>query len=303
MRFSIYQDSLVGERQVNQDRMGYCYTRDCLLMLVADGMGGHLHGEIAAQLALQAAAGVFQANARPMLDAPARFLDHALRRGHREILDYQQASRLPDAPRTTIVACVVQQGQVWWAHVGDSRFYWLRDGQVFLRTRDHSKVQNLIDLGLIQPDEADDHPERNKVLNCLGSPFEPTVEIGGPRPLEAGDTLLLCSDGVWGPMSDGRLAAALPGASLLIDVPRLVRQAVERGGPFADNATALAMTWEGEAGKGVQSAAVPDGAITTTIAVGPPDSAALGDAISEDEIERTIREIRAVIFRTGGNRS
>lgn len=301
MRFSIYQDSLIGERQVNQDRMGYCFTRESLLMLVADGMGGHLHGEIAAQMALQAAAAMFQAQARPLLADPAVFLDVALRRGHREILNFQRANRLPDAPRTTIVACVVQQGQAWWAHAGDSRFYWLREGAVLTRTRDHSKVQNLVDLGLLAPEEADGHPERNKVLNCLGSPFEPTIEMGGPQALVPGDTLLLCSDGVWGPLTDAGLVATLGADSALVGVPMLVRRAVEAGGALADNATALAMTWEGEedTGRGLSSALVPDGAITTTISVGPPDGAAAPDAISEDEIERTIREIRDAIARTG----
>lgn len=302
MRFSIYQDSLVGDRQVNQDRMGYCYTRDCLLMVVADGMGGHLQGEVAAQIALQSAAAMFQAKARPKLADPALFLDVALRRGHREILRYQQAHRLPEPPRTTVVACLVQRGRAWWAHAGDSRLYWLRDGNVLMRTRDHSKVQNLVDLGLIEPEEAGDHPERNKVLNCLGSPFEPTIEIGGPQPVSVGDTLLLCTDGVWGPTADAEIAGLLADDSVLVGVPRLVRRAVDRGGPLADNATALAMTWEGEAGTGIHTAGVPEGAITTTIAVGSHDAIAAGDAISDDEIERTIREIRAAISRTGGNR-
>jgi protein phosphatase len=303
MRFSIYQDSLIGERQSNQDRMGYCYTRDSLLMLVADGMGGHLHGEIAAQLALQAAAVLFQSQARPRLADPALFLDLALRRGHREILEFQRARRLPDAPRTTIVACVVQQGRAWWAHAGDSRFYWLRDGALLTRTRDHSKVQSLIDLGLLAPADADGHPERNKVLNCLGSPFEPTIEVGGPRSLVAGDTLVLCSDGVWGPLTDSGMVATLGDSGALAGVPTLVRRAVAAGGATADNATALALTWEDEldGGAGVSSELVPDGAITTTIAVGPPDEA-LPDAISDDEIERTIREIREAIARTGGHR-
>lgn len=302
MRFSIYQDSLTGERQLNQDRMGYCFTRDSLLMLVADGMGGHQHGEIAAQIALQAAAAMFQSQARPMLADPAVFLDLALRRGHREILRFQQANRLPDAPRTTIVACLVQQGQAWWAHAGDSRFYWIRGGALMARTRDHSKVQNLVDLGLVHPDDAERHPERNKVLNCLGSPFEPTIEIGGPLSLAEGDTLLLCSDGVWGPLPESELLAALGEEPVMVGVPLLVRRAVELGGALADNATALAMTWEGEdeAGRGLSSDLVPDGAITTTISVGPPDGAA-PDAISEDEIERTIREIRDAIARTGGH--
>lgn len=246
MRFSIYQDSLTGARRVNQDRMGYCFTRDALLMLVVDGMGGHAHGEVAARIALQAAAVAFQSQARPALAEPQAFLDLALRRGHREILRFQHRHRLPDSPRTTIVACVVQKGRVWWAHAGDSRFYWLRDWAVLTHTRDHSVLQDLIDRGLVRPEDAASHPDRNKVLNCLGSPFDPTVEVGGPKAIEPGDTLLLCSDGVWGPLRDSEIVSTMALQAVPVAVPMLVRRAVERSGPIADNATALAMTWEGD---------------------------------------------------------
>lgn len=302
MRFSIYQDSLCGARASNQDRMGYCFTRDCLLMLVADGMGGHLHGEIAAQLALQAVAACFQAEARPALADPHAFLDRALRHAHHEILRYQTLHRLPEAPRTTIVAAVVQLGRAWWAHAGDSRLYWLRAGRLVARTRDHSKVQNLIDLGQIDPAAADSHPERNKVLNCLGSPFEPTVDPGGDVPLEPGDTLMLCSDGVWSGVDESTLAGLMSGESVAENVPQLVRRAIEQSGSFADNATALAMSWAGADphGPALSSDDVPDGAITTTIAVGLLDQDSPADTLTEDEIERTIREIRDAITRTGG---
>ena len=300
MRFSIYQDSLLGARSVNQDRMGYCFTRDSLLMVVADGMGGHLRGEVAAHIALQATAARFQELARPALADPAAFLDDALRRAHREILRYQAQHGMPEAPRTTVVACVVQDGSAWWAHAGDSRFYWLREGRVQERTRDHSKVQNLIDLGVIDEGEGDSHPERHKVLNCLGSPFEPTIEVGGPAGLHTGDTLLLCSDGVWAAMPERELAAALSEDSVLVAVPRLVQHAVELQGATADNATALAMTWEDDdLGEGLSSLQVPEGALTTTIAVGALDGEPPGD-LSEDDIERTIREIREAIQRSGG---
>ncbi len=301
MRFSIYQDSLIGARASNQDRMGYCYTRDSLLMLVADGMGGHLRGEVAAHLSLQAAAAAFQESARPRVPDPRRFLDAALRRAHREILRYQDTHRLPESPRTTVVACLVQDGRAWWAHAGDSRAYLLRGDRVVARTRDHSKVQSLIDLGMIDPADGATHPERNKVLNCLGSPFEPTIEQGGDSVLEPGDTLLLCSDGVWSALPEAELLALLTAGSVLDTVPLVVREAVGRAGPLADNATALAMTWESaDADRaGHSSQDVPDGAITTTIAVGTLDETAAGEALTEDEIERTIREIRDAISRAG----
>lgn len=302
LRFSIYQDTDLGHRASNQDRMGYCFTRDALLMIVADGMGGHLRGEIAAQIAMQTAAADFQQAARPALADPAGFLDQTLRRGHREILRYQQLYRLPESPRTTVVACVVQDGRAWWAHAGDSRLYWIRGTDCLSRTQDHSKVQNLINLGLISPAEQETHPERNKVLNCLGSPFEPTVELGGSPRLEAGDILLLCSDGVWSAWDEGTICARLAGVPVAQSIPLLVHGAVDELGALADNATAIAMRWEGDSlGDDLSSATVPDGAITTTIALWPLEDEQDVEPLSDDDIERTIAEIRRAIERSGGH--
>ena len=302
MRFSSYQDSLIGARPANQDRMGYCFTRDCLMMVVADGMGGHLRGDIAAQIAVHACAAAFQPAAQPRLADPEDFLETALRRAHRETLRYQSANRLPESPRTTVVACIVQDGQAWWAHAGDSRLYWLRGERVLARTRDHSKVQSLISLGLISPDEHDTHPERNKVLNCLGSPFEPMIEIGGASQLHEGDTLLLCSDGVWAAVEENELCGALSGVALEHSIPSLVHSAVARHGALADNATALAMTWGApEVGLAtISSGEVPPGAMTTTVVLQAAEGGDADDALSEEEIERTVREIRDAIERSGG---
>jgi protein phosphatase len=163
-------------------------------------------------------------------------------------------------------------------------------------------VQSLIDLGLLHPDDAEQHPERHLVLNCLGSPFEPAIELGGPRTVQRGDTLFLCSDGVWSPLPEPDLVSLLCAEPVLVSVPALVRHAVEQGGASADNATAIAMTWEAidSLDQAVHSVQVPDGAITTTIAVGPPGEPEDPDPISDEEIERTIREIREAIERTGG---
>jgi protein phosphatase len=101
MRFSIFQDTALGHRALNQDRMGYVFTRDTLLMVVADGMGGHDRGEVAAQIALQAPAAWFRQQAKVPLADPAQFLQAALGRAHREILDYQFRHDMPEPPRTT----------------------------------------------------------------------------------------------------------------------------------------------------------------------------------------------------------
>lgn len=300
MRFTIFQDSALGGRTVNQDRMGYCFTRDCLLMLVADGMGGHLRGEIAAQIAMQTAGSAFQRQARPALADPITFLDQALRAAHREILRYQDLHGMPEAPRTTVVACIVQGGTAWWAHAGDSRLYWVRDGVVRARTRDHSKVESMVALGLLKPHEQESHPERNKVLNCLGSPFEPTIEISPGVELRAGDTLMLCSDGLWSGVAEAEICRRLSAGPATNAVPELVRAAVAAGGRLADNTTAVAMNWDSEARMvdTLSGAMLPDGAVTTTIELGRLDPEPAKE-LSEDEIERTIREIRTAIERSG----
>jgi PPM family protein phosphatase len=300
LRFSIFQDSLLGGRKVNQDRMGYSYTRDALLMVVADGMGGHAQGEVAAQLSLRAMGSYFQSQVKTSVDDPAAFMDAGFRKAHRDILRYYDESQLPESPRTTLVAAIVQHGKVWWAHSGDSRFYLLRANRTHARTMDHSKVQTLVNLGLIAEGEQHRHPERNKVLNCLGSPIEPTVEIGGPENLLPGDVLMLCSDGVWSALGDIEVCTAFARTPVNVAVPRLVQMAIEREGEGADNTTALAMQWEGDnlSDGQVSSGEMPDGAVTTTIGLeGVEFNEASGD-LSDDEIEQTIREIKAAIERS-----
>ncbi len=138
MQFSVYQVSRRGGREKNEDRMGYCYTRDAGLFALADGMGGHPEGEVASQLALQTLAAVFQREAKPRLQDPLRFLHDAAMAGHHQLLRYATEKALLDTPRTTLVACVIQDNMAYWAHCGDSRLYLVRGDKLLARTRDHS---------------------------------------------------------------------------------------------------------------------------------------------------------------------
>jgi serine/threonine protein phosphatase PrpC len=303
MRFSIFQDTDIGARASNQDRMGYCFSRESLLMIVADGMGGHMRGEVAAQLSMQTAAAMFQQAAQPRLQDPAEFLDQAFRAGHRELHRYREMHGLPECPRTTIVACIIQDNMAWWAHAGDSRLYLMRRGKVATRTRDHSKVESLLNLGLITQEQSETHPERNKVLNCLGSPFEPSIEVHSQYPLRSGDVIVLCSDGFWSGVDETGMAKDLNEEPVMEVVPRLVRRAVQRNGATADNTTALALQWDSGIDVDdiptLSSLGLPDGAVTTTIAIGlnpGPESEATD--LTEDEIERTIAEIQSAIQRS-----
>jgi protein phosphatase len=243
MRFAIYQDSHVGGRASNQDRMGYCFTREALLLLLADGMGGHQNGEIAAALTLQTMGALFRERATPDITDPPGMLDELIYAAHQSLLGYRATHRLPDTPRTTIVACLVQHGQAWWAHCGDSRLYWLRGGRILSRTVDHSHIERLVALGRVSPHERANHPERNKLYNCVGAPTLPQIDKAAPVRLQSGDQLLLCSDGLWSCVREHELAYRLSVAPLEQSVPELVRQAAQVGGKTGDNVTALAVTW------------------------------------------------------------
>ncbi|HLO94198.1 MAG TPA: PP2C family serine/threonine-protein phosphatase, partial [Burkholderiaceae bacterium] len=189
MKFGVYQVSRRGGREKNEDRMGYCYTRDAGLFVLADGMGGHPEGEVAAQMALVTVASMFQREAQPVLKNPTQFLDDAVQIAHQQLLRYSQEKGLPDTPRTTIVVCAMQRGVAYWAHCGDSRLYMLRNGELMARTRDHSYSELQEALGR-HAAQGTERFNRNVLFTCLGSPGKPMVDICGPIPLEAGDRIL-----------------------------------------------------------------------------------------------------------------
>ena len=141
MRFTVFQVSRRGGRQKNEDRMGYCYTRESGLFVLADGMGGHPEGEVAAQLALQTVSTLYQRQAQPRIAHPADFLARALLAAHRRLLSYASSKAMLDTPRTTLVAALLQDHGATWVHCGDSRLYLVREGALLTRTRDHSYVE------------------------------------------------------------------------------------------------------------------------------------------------------------------
>lgn len=295
MRFTIYQESRIGTRPSNQDRIAYCYSRDALLMMVADGMGGHQHGELAAHLATQFITHAFQREAQPRLADPAHFLSRTLLAAHYAIVDDSYDRRLAEPPRTTVVVCVIQGGVAWWAHAGDSRLYLLRENSLQTRTRDHSRLQLLIDQGSISEQEAAAHPGRNRIYSCLGGTRIPQFDYSEPQPLQNGDLIALCTDGLWGPLDDDHIAAQLGSAPPAQAVPLLLDRAELESAGHSDNLSMLAMCWHDEHSQQhadsifTQTMALDD--FATQIDVGERSPAAL----DEDEIERAIREINEAI--------
>ena len=297
MKFSVFQETRKGGRQYNQDRFGYSYSRDSLLLVVADGMGGHLHGEVAAQITVELLSDQFQQKANPIILNPAEFLQDALMRCHDAIYNYAIAHHLIEVPRTTVVACILQDGIAYWAHVGDSRFYLIRESQVIAQTRDHSKVRKMVDAGLITEKEALIHAEKNKIYNCLGGSLIPEIEIGGKVVLHDGDALLLCTDGFWGSLAESEITHFLTSFPVMFSVPQLMDRAEIRGGAYGDNLTALAINWHDsndfpDTEAFVSTQKLDANTISTHI---DAMTLAATPEISDDDIEKAIAEIQAAI--------
>jgi len=304
MRFSVYQVSRKGGREKNEDRMGYCYTRDSGLFALADGMGGHPEGEVASQLALQTLAALFQRDSKPTLADPLRFLHEAIIAGHHQLLRYATQRALIDTPRTTVVACVMQGNAAYWAHCGDSRLYMVRGDKLIARTRDHSYSELQETLSQVVP--MGERFNRNVLFTCLGSPGKPVVDTVGPLLLQAGDRLLLCSDGLWGSVTDAVITEQLAKHPISDAVPELVEQALRNGGAKSDNVSILAMEWESaedsDSAAGISTQTLGEEVFASTI-----QASVLGqevpDELDDAEIERSIKEINEAIRRSSQKKS
>jgi serine/threonine protein phosphatase PrpC len=297
VKFGVFQVSRKGGREKNEDRMGYCYTRDAVMFALADGMGGHPEGEMAAQLALQSLAARFQLLAKPRLPDPSSFLRDSVMIAHQELLAYAKGRGLTDTPRTTIVVCIAQGGAAYWAHCGDSRLYIVRGTELLARTRDHSYTELQEALG-----RGNEKVNRNVLFTCLGSPGRPMIDIQGPLGLQVGDRLMLCSDGLWGQVPDPTIVNLLAAKPLPDAVPDLVEQALREGGAKSDNVTVLALEWEGEDDpaaetEGLSTRSLHESAFATTIQAALLEQMDRKTTLDEEEIERAVEEINATIKR------
>lgn len=299
MKFSVFQLSRKGGREKNEDRMGYCYTSESGLFVLADGMGGHPEGEVAAQLALQTIAALYQKEARPIIQNTTEFLSSAVLAAQHHIFRYATEKAMLDTPRTTLVAVILQGTGATWVHCGDSRLYVVRDGELLTRTRDHSYLEQQSAGGVKLS-----RINRNILFTCLGSPTKPVFDITGPVTLQQGDKLLLCSDGLWGSLSDDEIVRQLASKSVSDAVPDLVENALRAGGERSDNVTVLAMEWETpdafESTCGVSTDSIMNGVFASTIQAGGLD--AMDDDLDEAMIERSIAEINEAIRRSAGRK-
>jgi len=246
-------------RTLNQDDCGEFQDTDSgiRLLVVADGMGGHRGGEVASQMAVQKMGDVFEQSAHP---SSKEILAEAFREANESIFERANHESELSGMGTTAVALILDgRNEAYLAHVGDSRAYRMRKGQLEQLTDDHSVVGELVRGGQLSPEEARHHPQSNEILRALGT--RPDVDIEFTLiDVRAGDRFLMCSDGLSGMLSDQAIAAALVEGSAEEVTQRLIELANEAGG--TDNIT-------------VQVAFLPDPDPETTVtALELPDSSA-----------------------------
>ncbi|HVP08259.1 MAG TPA: PP2C family serine/threonine-protein phosphatase [Burkholderiales bacterium] len=301
MKYTLFQESRIGKRPYQQDRLAHWHTKEALFMVVADGMGGHAHGDVAAQITVDCLGSAFRSEANPRVADPDKFLYNIIGRAHAMILHETQRQGLKfdatNSPRTTVVACLVQGGYAYWSFVGDSRLYVIRDGRILTRTRDHTPVQMLVDAGRIREEAAATHPDRNKLLQCLGGPRPPRVEPTAQARLLEDDLVVLCSDGFWGPLTQRQLLMGLIGKDLKKALPELLDLSESRAGPRCDNLTVLAIRWQDRAVPApVEPVTVPMEELPTDVrdfTATEPDFMHMSDA----DIERQIAEIKKALAK------
>lgn len=221
-------------REVNEDSGRWVRPGDPetlstkgLLFVVADGMGGHTAGELASSLAVDEICRSYYSSS----DDPLSSLKRAFSDANEKIYDMARERAELQGMGTTCTALALASGSAFAAHVGDSRMYLLRDGEIYLMTVDHSAVMELVKEGLLTLEEARHHPDKNVIVRALG--VHDAVEVTSwdhPFPVRAGDQFLLCSDGLYDLIEDREIRDELLASDAQSACENLIRLAKERGG-------------------------------------------------------------------------
>jgi serine/threonine protein phosphatase PrpC len=243
VKYQLAYQSLRGARPTNQDRVAHAERGNAVLMVLADGLGGYRGGEIAAELLAQTVLRAFRAVKQPLIQQPSAFLALSVVQAHNAINDLGRKHAWLK-PRTTCVICLVQNGYAYWAHVGDSRLYHFRQDRLLRRTQDHTTAEAWRREGLLTDEETRDHPQKNRLLQCVGGADRPTISLGEETRLEYGDTLLLCSDGLWSALAPEEMLAFLERGPLEEAIEDMLVAAERKQRATSDNVSAVCLRWE-----------------------------------------------------------
>ena len=224
-----------GDRKEQQDRvalLAHPRQRGVVLAVVADGMGGHSGGALAAEQVVHTARNCLEHFA-PSSESPLHLLEESLLEAHGMI----KSSRLINEkdPHSTAVMLLLHGRQATWVHCGDSRLYHFHDGHPVTRSVDHSYVEHLIASGRITPEEAASHPNRNILITSLGGKEAPKFDFGGAGNLGDGDSFVLCSDGLWAYFDDDELGSIVATFTAREASRLLIEKARQRANGVGDN--------------------------------------------------------------------
>jgi serine/threonine protein phosphatase PrpC len=244
VKYTIGEHTLRGSRRINQDRIAFAERDNAVLMVLADGLGGHARGELASELLTQTIIQQFTSIRQPLIEQPSAFLALSILHAHKMIKAMGEAHRPPINPRTTCVVCLVQNGYAYWAHVGDSRLYLFRNGKLVERTQDDTMIERMRQEGVLTEEEMLTHPDKSRLLKCVGGPKEPSISLGQETLLNPGDIILLCTDGLWEALPQETIIGYLHRGDLGDAVVDLLLAAESERGGSSDNISAIALRWD-----------------------------------------------------------
>lgn len=248
MKYVCAQGSRQGGRAHNEDRVALAERDSAVLMVLGDGLGGHKGGGLASATLCQVATQAFRAVRSPLIQDPSHFLAFVIFQTHHALRALGQKQQPPILPRTTCVLSLVQEGCAYWAHIGDSRLYHFHHDHLLTRTQDDTTVEAFRQRGILKDSECLTHPDKSRLLACLGGHEDPVVSLSGEVPLKTGDVLLLCSDGVWEAMEARDIGRALTQPVLENGLADLLWEAESRRQQAADNISAICLRWQDQAG-------------------------------------------------------
>ena len=234
-----------GDRDYQQDQLGlwpHAQHKECLLGVVADGMGGRSGGRKASDQVMMTAQQLFE-RFSPERDSPADFLQQLVFEAHTVIR--LTAVSAEQEPHSTVAAFMVMpDASCHWVHAGDSRIYHFNQGRLLRRTLDHSYVQTLVDKGYLTPEQANSHPQSNVLVGCLGTEADPPATAALIAALAAGDALVACSDGVWHYLTDDEMGHIVDQLPAKESCQTLISIARERARGYGDNLSVLVVKFE-----------------------------------------------------------
>lgn len=203
-----YVLSQVGSREINEDCARVLVTDQGFCCVLADGLGGHDHGEVASALVTDLGIGLFQEASETGGSSLKDYLEQCFEKGQEELVSLQKEK--DSEMKTTLVVLAALGNHVQWGHIGDSRLYQFRNGKLIRRTLDHSVPQMLVMTGEIREKDIRGHEDRNRLLRVMGADENRLkYELAEPELLDEHQAYLLCSDGFWELIEERKMVETL----------------------------------------------------------------------------------------------